>query len=464
MKKKTSIFLLLPLIVFIGFIGCEGPEGPAGAAGPDGPGYPQYSYLGDGANTCGHCHSGNAAQWQETHHSQAYADLVLAGSENNPYCLQCHTVGFDAEVARGDTVLTDHGTDHSGFDDYWKVDTDEARARMDVLKGVQCENCHGAMGPTIYNHQPQVSFSTRMEGEEELSVCASCHHTQIEAWHESGHGMVLEHHDQTIEDFTAEWGRSSCAACHTAEGFIKVNDPDLFDMELPETQSLVGCVACHDPHNDQNEAQLRNLDDMTVLYDQNEAATYTGYGVGQLCAQCHHARRSTSNVNGQIENGYAHFGPHGSPEMDMFVGSGSYEIAGYEYDRGDGGHKNLAEGCVTCHMPQVEIREGSFSPSHTFEPELTTCLEVCHANNPPDLVDFDINGKRTEINDLMGQLITAIGVDPHDLGVDTLTTADQRMAGYAWVFVNNDASGGIHNYKYAKSLLENALDYIQLNP
>ena len=76
------------------------------------------------------------------------------------------------------------------------------------------------------------------------------------------------------------------------------------------------------------------------------------------------------------------------------------------------------------------------------------------------MTNFDIHGKVTEINNLMEQLINAIGVIPDNLGNPDSTTADQRMAGYAYVFVANDGSHGIHNYQYAKSLLTNALDYI----
>lgn len=461
MLRKFSVLLVLPLLLFLTLAGCEGPEGPAGADGPEGPGFPMYTYLGDNANTCGHCHSGTVEQWQTTKHSNAYATLVESGQENNPYCLHCHTVGFDSPVAYGDTVLTEMGPDHSGFDDYWKGSTAEDMERRDHLKNVQCENCHGAMGPTIYNHQPKLSYGTRVESGEELSLCAGCHDGQIEEWHESGHGTVLDRHGLTIEEFNDEWNRGSCASCHTAEGFIIANDPDNASMALPEVASMNGCVACHDPHSAANEHNLRTLADVTVLYDQNEAATMSGKGNGQLCAQCHHARRDTENVNGQIENGNGHFGPHDSPQMDMYVGSGCYEIVGYTYDRGTdtpGHYGSVADACVSCHMTRVESH-GRDHFVHKMEPQLETCTSVCHTD-AADAEDFDIHGKVTEINGLMGELIAAIGVTPEEIGDPDITTPEQRMAGYAYVFVEADGSHGIHNYRYTKSLLTNALAFM----
>lgn len=456
---NIRIFLVTACALPLLFLGCEGPEGPDGADGPQGPageGFDVYTYVGDNATSCGGCHDATVETWHDTGHSGAYASLAAEGNENNPYCLQCHTVGFDATVAYGDTVLTDNGTNDSGFDDYWPAENDEDTARLAALENVQCEACHGPMGPTIYYHNPEYSFATRIVGEESLSTCAACHHSQIEEWEESAHGMALETHGFTIEEYDEEFDRSSCGTCHTSEGFVKEYDADWTDMERPEPASLIGCVTCHDPHSDANEHQLRNLDDVTVLYDQNEAAVFTGYGSGQLCAQCHHARRSTDNVNGQIADGYAHFGPHGSPQMDMFLGSGSYEIAGYTYNR-LATHQNVEQACVSCHMELIEVHDRDHLV-HSNEVTVTPC-QGCH----PGLEDFDYAGGQTEITTLMDDLealLVSQGVPIDSLGSATASTAEQRMAGYAWVFVNNDGSHGVHNPAYAASLLTNAIDFI----
>ena len=95
---------------------------------------------------------------------------------------------------------------------------------------------------------------------------------------------------------------------------------------------------------------------------------------------------------------------------------------------------------------------------HDFEPTPATCTTAnCHSAMPEN---FDLNNQITEINNLLDQLITAIGEPIDSLGSATATSPEQRMAGYAYMFVLNDGSHGVHNPNYAKALLENAIDFI----
>jgi len=183
----------------------------------------------------------------------------------------------------------------------------------------------------------------------------------------------------------------------------------------------------------------------------------TGKGSGQLCVQCHHARRTEDSVLGQLERGSGHIGPHGSPQMDMYLGSGCYEIdslggAEVVYQRGqEMGHLvSVAEACVTCHMTEVE-EHGRMKRVHTNEAAVETCALVCH----PGEETFDIHGRQTEINGLIADLTAAIG--DADVSDPDASTRNERIAAYTMAFVVNDGSAGVHNYKYAKSLLTNAI-------
>jgi hypothetical protein len=72
-----------------------------------------------GEDKCRSCHT---AAYRITHasgHAHAYATLVKKGSEYDPECLRCHTVGYGAR---------------DGFINLQKTPN---------LAGVQCENCHG---------------------------------------------------------------------------------------------------------------------------------------------------------------------------------------------------------------------------------------------------------------------------------------------------------------------------------
>jgi hypothetical protein len=390
------------------------------------------------------------------------------------YCLQCHTTGWDSPVASGDTTITNPGPDQYGYDNYFGVDTEEAAARRLALEGVQCEACHGPMGPNFNTHKPLLSFATRSENNESLSLCSPCHSTQLDEWATSGHGTVQ---GGSIEDFNNEHyaHNSSCQHCHTSEGFIAANDPAFATYEFGEQVSFIGCPTCHDPHAGEaaggNVHQLRNLGPVEVAYAPGTAPgepsvpRMEGYGPGQLCGQCHHARRSTSNVEGQIQDGYAHFGPHGSPQMDMYIGAGSYEIPGYTYD-GTHIHQTVGDlanlACVKCHMVRETFLHGEITEHafHTFQPDVGNC-EPCHT-----LTDFDYNGVQTAIVAKMEQLAQALGYTSLQDFLDNWDSQAagvlvwQREAAYALVFVNNDGSHGVHNPAYANALLDNAIDHV----
>jgi cytochrome c553 len=189
-----------------------------------------------------------------------------------------------------------------------------------------------------------------------------------------------------------------------------------------------------------------------------------GYGTAQMCAQCHRARRDNANVAGQIANGSSHFGPHGSPQMDMFVGAGSYELDGYTYERESAHQASVSTACVKCHMVRETELHGETTDHafHTFSPDPGNC-EPCHQG----LANFDYKGVQTAIAGKLDQLAVLLGyTDAADMeekwnsdngGVEVW----KREAGYAFVFVANDGSHGVHNPEYAMSLLDNAIAYAE---
>ena len=484
--RLTAMSLALLAAALFFLTGCEGEQGPAGQDGTDGESGVlfDWTYVGGNGLACKHCHYDLVESVLTTHHTQAYDDLVADGAETNPYCVQCHTTGWDSPVNYGDTEITTYGPDLYGFDDYFGVNTTAAAERRDMLAGVQCEACHGAGGPNPLEFRPKLSFATVVDGDTSVGLCSPCHSGQLGEYATSGHGTVG---GLNLEDFNAEFGRSSCAGCHTSEGFIFANDAAYADYTMPSDAdyNFIGCVTCHDPHAGVdaggNEHQLRQLGAVEIVYQagygpDDDIPAMSGYNNGQICAQCHHARRDESNVSGQIANGSSHFGPHGSPQMDMFIGYGSYEIAGYTYERGDdvAGHSTaVADACVRCHMVRVaEIHGTSQSHAfHTFQPDQGNCVG-CHSDIA-NYTDFDYRDTQTEIRGLLDDLAAAIGYTDMAGMLDETTGWDatnqsgavawQREAAYAWYFVYNDGSFGIHNATYARSLLNNAITYANLN-
>jgi len=327
------------------------------------------------------------------------------------------------------------------------------------LAGVQCEACHGPMGPSFADHSPDVLSPLRG------MACDRCH-TQNEEYATSGHGSVIENaggYDNWLNEHYLEI--PSCLGCHTNEGFLIAWDEDWAGREMPHEPWQITCATCHDVHSpatDDNPAYLRGLAAVTTEYggpDNPDGVTIDNWGNGQLCIQCHHARRDLDDITEQLELGDDYPGPHGSPQADMVLGYGCWEIEGYEYEReSDHTPSLLPNMCVKCHLfsiPHVDPEGPIYG--HTFAPDVRACQQ-CHEG----AADFDIGGRRTEIQNLMTQLFNLLPNDGTELmPFDTLNwTYEQREAGYGYYFVQNEGSMGVHNYSYAKSILDNAIDYL----
>ncbi|MBS1261940.1 MAG: hypothetical protein MAG453_01277 [Calditrichaeota bacterium] len=499
MWKKLSVVAFAALFA-AAMIGCEGEQGPQGPAGPEGPSGvedPNMTYLGAEGADCAHCHSAPATQWPGTAHSTAYGDLDEADREN-PYCLQCHTTGWDSQVAYGDTVIApgNYGPDEYGYDDYFKVEGDSAAERRAELENVQCESCHGPFGPVgdvgFSDHELEVNLGTRFVDDESVAACWPCHRTQLWEWggydRETGEFIGPEarsgHANAAEGDFELFQGEhytgGSCAGCHTAEGFVERMDPQHPDGSLMGGDvHFIGCTTCHDPHSESNPYQVRSLAAVPVEYHLGYDPEETGDGImdtgtpSQTCVACHHARRDNDHVAGQIDEGYAYFGPHGSPQMDMFLGYGSYEIPGEDDYVRETVHQTSGqmEGnyCVKCHMQEFITEHGEDNVehyTHDFKPGTAKCAP-CHT---VDDAQQKLEEKQTATEELMNDLAVLLGYtnwEDYETYFDSQAgdvTVEQREAAYALQFVINDGSMGLHNWEYSRTLLQNAIDYMNNLP
>lgn len=488
MKGRKGFGIVLAVSVALVSFGCEGDTGPAGPPGPEGPEGPpgeaesQYAYYGNFGEACQHCHATNVGEVLTTNHTFAYDDLD-EDSKANLYCVACHTTGFNCSVAFGDTEIDPANCwePDDGFSGYLGDESEEGVARSMALEGVQCESCHGAMGPDFNGHQPDISFSTYtpdFEAGISESLCFDCHGGQIAEWMLSGHAMAEGGDPEALGD---HFGRSSCDFCHTSEGFIRTQDPTFASYDFGGDYSQVGCPTCHDPHVGEmgsgNADQLRQVGPVELNYvypweeGDDEAPRMEGYGVGQICANCHKARRDNDHVQGQIDDGYGHFGPHGSPQSDMFIGYGSYEIPDMTYNRVSAHQGAVATACVECHMVREAEIHGDLVDHafHTFEVNTENCLP-CHTLAEGD---FDYKGVQTVIQEKLNAVAVLMGyadwatfeliINDELVGNETWTVAE-REAVYGAVFVANSGDLGVHNSTYANSLLDNAIAYLTSLP
>ncbi len=388
-----------------------------------------YFYLGTNEVNCAPCHEDGSAgtqlvSWKETGHATSQtADNV---SFLRYSCLACHTTGWNPDL---DNFGADEFVEEDTTATFGWVVTDEAK--FAAKTNIQCETCHGPLGQE--NGTRVGGHSSVASVDLEADLCGACHqgshHPTFTEWQESKHAFAKF----TTIPGRFEWIASNpgCAGCHTAEGFLQFIEQEELEPHVnapgPEGNDLT-CAACHNPHGNENTANLRLPAD-------------------EICVKCHQPE----------------FNPD-APEPDgsdlhhttafMFEGKGGHEYIGYEYPSSL--HTNttvIPEKCVTCHVFQTpfldEPEEIPAFTGHTFEPQLGAC-EGCHAG----IQDFDYKGVQTEIIELQEQLKAKLDMASSN---DSTSTNFYR-AKWNYDFVHADGSNGIHNTKYARALLLSALD------
>ena len=110
-----------------------------------------------GAESCQTCHQNTFNKWATTKHAHAYEALTKNPKRNREYdaeCISCHTTGF-------------------GFNTGWvSADT------TPLLKGNQCENCHGPASRHIAepdNAAYRKAMALTAEAADRTGLCVRCH-------------------------------------------------------------------------------------------------------------------------------------------------------------------------------------------------------------------------------------------------------------------------------------------------
>ncbi len=370
----------------------------------------QHDYEYKGVDACETCHSGVITKWEGTAHATAF-DSASSYVQNTDRCLSCHTTGWDTT----ETAVP------NGFDDYFFADDTSG---MEKLRNVQCESCHTPTeeGAPLVTHAAE--------------NCGQCHqgshHPTYTDWEKSLHAVAKFTSRPEIFSWIAS--DSSCAGCHTAEGFVQFIDQDALEphVDPPGAEgSDLTCSACHQPHDGSIDGQLR--------MDKTE-----------LCSKCHNPE----------------YNPDSPPEPDgsavhhstayMFEGKGGYEYEGYEYE--SSAHTfAVGEKCVACHVFTKPYEEGPPEvpayTGHTFEPVLESCVE-CHSDFAVEDSTFDYRGVQSEIDSLMNVLHGKLEMaSPEDSTSDAFYRAK-----FNYDFVHAEGSHGIHNTDYAKGLLTSSIE------
>lgn len=295
-------------------------------------------------------------------------------------------------------------------------------------------------------------------GDSGVEQCFTCHAEN------TGLLAIEGQYENSVHAIGGNFERSgsSCAGCHTHEGFLeRLATGSASDISNP---AAIHCFTCHAPHTSGN-FNLRTQAPVTFM----QGGGVFDMGHGNLCAQCHQARPLSPQVKAAPDSTNitsTRWGPHHGPQSNLLAGSGGYEFADYDYE--DSPHTIAAtNGCPSCHMATPY---GAQAGGHTMrmgyiyhdeeEENLAGCnVEDCHYGA---LKSFNYAGGQAEIEllleDLHDALFTRGLIDDEGMVVPGKRTEAEAGAIYNFYFLEEDRSLGVHNTKYARALLESSLE------
>jgi hypothetical protein len=416
------------------------------------------------AVSCGDCHKTLYPTWTNTAHAHALTTLKSIGQGTNPRCLVCHTVGYGFS---------------SGY---------TSEAETPFYAGVQCANCHGPAGahyiyPADPARRPLISLSAE--------ICGGCHqdfhHPYFDEWSESGHSFVS---GEVAESMITggEARMNSCGPCHSGAVRMALLKGDSLPTGEEAAKTPITCVVCHDPHTKTpNGAQLRNP---MYSYDFYSYRTSTNFASQynpeiNICGQCHNARGATWKDTSRY--------PHYSPQYNMLLGN-----IGFTDDQNPihSTHRDIQRQCTQCHTHSHEVpTPGVDNPNvvgHRFEARMNNC-EPCHTEDSATARTQITQSELKQLIDIVkqqmdlwaetkapenlrtkyGRLAWEYNTPGHlsnptgDSTIRGPTTQEQaavpdeiKQARFNIYMVLQDGSYGVHNGKYARFLLQIALEKV----
>ena len=322
----------------------------------------------------------------------------------------------------------------------------------------------GPEGPPGRDGRDGVDGVNGVDGQDGNSTCISCHSSGTELFAK----QVQFNNSIHAIGGNFERNATSCAICHTHEGFLERldNGGTSTAATIPDP-TPINCRTCHLIHENYDETDwaLR----VTAPVELINGGT-VDFGKGNMCINCHQSRPyeipEIGTDSTEIER--TRWGTHHGPQSTLVFGLGGYEIPGsLEYTNSP--HKDLlTDGCISCHMATAF---GNSAGGHTFNmtyeyrgqmtANVVACTQ-CHAG----IEDFNVNGAQDEIvalmDELEGLLITA-GVYNTETELWNVGTYPTDVAGAAlnYLFIKEDRSKGVHNFEYAKALLTNSIESLR---
>ena len=318
---------------------------------------------------------------------------------------------------------------------------------MMVLFTISCEGPEGPAGADGMDGVDGV------DGADGNVTCLGCHNGAV--IEDNQFEMARSQHGiGEFADYAG--GRSSCAKCHSHEGFVEYATTGGVSGNYL-TPTAWKCGTCHGLHKDFEEdfeaddAALRMTGAVTMLFDE---ATVADLDAGSnLCVNCHQSRRGTSYYDDgsgtDVTFTSSHTGPHHGPQSNILLGNNGAS-AGSPFTA------HVGAGCTGCHMKETTGDEVDVAGGHTFWPSVEACQD-CHSS----ATDFDVFSIQTtvqgKLDNLAGLLLTAGILDSSYHVVPGTYPRATFNAFWNYDIVLEDRSLGVHNPTYAKALLDESI-------
>jgi hypothetical protein len=255
---------------------------------------------------------------------------------------------------------------------------------------------------------------------------------------------------------------SGCGFCH-ATGYKQTGGYSITSNSTTEAgMYTVQCEMCHGPgslHTPEAAAKSATINKVP-----DAIAT---------CGRCHRGRPfvvkdangrydslvdmdNKTAVNASIEAVRGTSGTltrhpiHYRPNLPVFKGTGGYEYSGSTYTSSF--HTSgISNACVVCHLQFG-------TDKHDLEPDLAAC-NSCHTG----VITFDVDGKNTEILGLLQTLGAELGSYEAAVTRSARTAESYTKALWNFYLITREtdagkACAGVHNYRYAKQLLQDAIN------
>ncbi len=420
-------------------------------------------------------------KWKVSGHATTFKrNITTGGSFFGTSCFRCHTTGYDQNIV----------AENNGFDDkarqlgwVWSNYAPPKPSNWDSLKnrfpslvafaGVGCESCHGPGRQHVINEG-----DTNMIGRSlEVGVCAKCHDEPPEApivqqWDRSKHAEVIWS-SSFAQNNNGTNNLDNCIRCHDGTGYVNyTNGEGTYTNGFTVAKQVnMTCAVCHDPHGGpDNQLRKGPVSGDTLANGYH----YTNVGKGEVCMNCHKARKNVNTFTLTRVNS-ANWGPHHSGQADIYEAQNAATFGGPPYQTTQ--HKEfLTNSCVKCHMPPTDTtlvnrdKVGGHTMSiHNDENDfdyLAAC-QSCHFGKTrfdQFIAPYDYDGDGTiepwvtEVDGCLRNLRLALP----PVGVDSiawqLIAADSnniplRQAYFNYLIVNEGSERGMHNPKYSVDVL-----------